>query len=98
MKIKGKEITLKANLRAMFAFEQITGKAFNLSTLTDVYIYFYCVVIVNNDLDLTFEEFVAILEDDESLFLEFKEYLTNRQKIDEQFAEDKAEDDGKKKG
>lgn len=35
MTINGKEFKLKYTLRALFVFEQITGKAFKMETITD---------------------------------------------------------------
>ena len=43
--IKEKEITLKQSFRALIAYEQITNETFNPSTITDMILYFYCVII-----------------------------------------------------
>ena len=40
MEINNKEYKLKYTLRALFIYEQITGKAFKLETLTDEYLFF----------------------------------------------------------
>ena len=59
MTIKGQNYKLKYTLRALFIYEQITGKAFELKTITDEYLFFYCVLLANNpDSSLTFEELI----------------------------------------
>lgn len=45
MTIKGQDYKLKYTLRALFIYEQITGKAFELKTITDEYLFFYCVLM-----------------------------------------------------
>ena len=45
--INDKEIELKNKLRAILIYEQITDKTFNPTTLTDMMLYFYCVVLAN---------------------------------------------------
>ena len=47
MEINGKKYNLKYSLRSMFAFEEITGKAFEVKTLLDTYILAYACIISN---------------------------------------------------
>ena len=60
MTIKGQDYKLKYTLRALFIYEQITGKAFELKTITDEYLFFYCVLMANNPFCFFF--FVFLLE------------------------------------
>ena len=46
--IKGTDYKLKYTIRAMFIYEQITGKPFGISTLLDNYIFFYSMILANN--------------------------------------------------
>ena len=65
MTIKGQDYKLKYTLRALFIYEQITGKAFELKTITDEYLFFYCVLMANNpDSSLTFEELIEAIDED----------------------------------
>ena len=64
MTIKGQDYKLKYTLRALFIYEQITGKAFELKTITDEYLFFYCVLMANNpDSSLTFEELIEAIDE-----------------------------------
>ena len=49
MKILDKDFTPKYGLRAMFAFEEIAGKAFEVNTLIDTYVFCYACLISNKD-------------------------------------------------
>ena len=74
--IKDKEYKLKYTLRALFIFEQATGKAFKLETLTDQYLLFYCMLAANNEsMSLTFEDFIDALDEDPTIMIEFLKYL-----------------------
>ena len=76
MTIKGQNYKLKYTLRALFIYEQITGKAFELKTITDEYLFFYCVLLANNpDSSLTFEELIESIDEDMSIMLEFQNFL-----------------------
>ena len=76
MTIKGQNYKLKYTLRALFIYEQITGKAFELKTITDEYLFFYCVLLANNpDSSLTFEELIESIDEDLSIMLEFQNFL-----------------------
>lgn len=46
--INNTEYKVKYTIRALFIFEQITGKAFEIKTLLDNYIFFYSMILANN--------------------------------------------------
>lgn len=76
MTIKGQDYKLKYTLRALFIYEQITGKAFELKTITDEYLFFYCILMANNpDSSLTFDELIDAIDEDMSIMLEFQNLL-----------------------
>ena len=76
MTIKGQDYKLKYTLRALFIYEQITGKAFELKTITDEYLFFYCILTANNpDMRLTFDELIDAIDEDMSIMLEFQNLL-----------------------
>lgn len=80
--IKEKEITLKSSFRALIAYEQITNHAFNPSTITDMILYFYCVIICSKEFDepMTFEEFMDYLDEHQELLTDFTTWLTESSK------------------
>ena len=85
--IKEKEITLKSSFRALIAYEQITNHAFNPSTITDMILYFYCVIISSKEFDepMTFEEFMDYLDEHQELLTDFTTWLTESSKQNQIF-------------
>ena len=76
MEINNKEYKLKYTLRALFIYEQITGKAFKLETLTDEYLFFYCVLAANNpDMDLTVDGLVDAMDEDAGIMIQFQNFM-----------------------
>lgn len=74
--IKENEIELKNTFRSMIIYEKINGKSFNPKGLTEIILYFYCVVMASDkDLDLEFEEFVEYLDNNPNLLTEFSVWL-----------------------
>lgn len=96
MKIFDKEYTVKPNLRAMFIFEQITGKAFSISTLMDEYIYFYACLMAGQELDFDFDKFIDECSENETLFQQFMDIL-NKEAERKKLLADKNEDGTVKK-
>lgn len=76
MEIRNKEYKLKYTLRALFIFEQITGKVFKLETLTDEYIFFYSMLLANNpDMELSFESLIDAIDEDINIMIQFQNYM-----------------------
>lgn len=66
--INGTEYNVKYTIRALFYFERITGKAFEIKTLQDNYILFYCMILANNpDNILEWEDFLDAVDNDPHL-------------------------------
>ena len=86
--IKEKEITLKSSFRALIAYEQITNHAFNPSTITDMILYFYCVIISSKEFDnepITFDDFMDYLDEHQDLLNTFTTWLTESSKQNQIF-------------
>ena len=67
--INNTEYKVKYTIRALFIFEQITGKAFEIKTLLDNYIFFYSMILANNpDNILDWNVFIDALDSDPSIF------------------------------
>lgn len=94
--IKDTAYKLKYTLRALFVFEQITGKAFKVETLTDEYIFLYSVLLANNpDVQLTFDELIAAEDEGSNIMVQFKAFLDKEVAKQSLFASNELE--GKKK-
>ena len=62
--INNKQITLKYSLRAMMMYENITEGNLTPSSLTDVIVFFYCVVLSSSmDYSLELETFIDWLDE-----------------------------------
>lgn len=91
VKINDKTIELKHSLRSIIIFESISNKPFNIVTMTDISLYFYCSIMASaSDLDLTFEEFLSWLDEpeNEGLFQEFFDFNQKKDKIDNALSPD----------
>lgn len=74
--IKDKQYKIKYTLRALFIYEQITGKAFNLRTITDEYLFFYCILAANNpDIQLTFDDLIDAIDEDMNIMIQFQSFM-----------------------
>lgn len=101
IRIKDAEYQLKYTLRALFIFEKITGTTFEIKSTLDYYILFYSILLANNQdtFKLTFDEFIDACDNDNSLFIQFSEFLNQELKMQNQFKKDNSneEENDKKK-
>lgn len=71
IKIKGTEYNFKINIRGMMIFEEVRKKTFELTNLTDTYVYMYCILTACNDnFVMTFDEFLDELDENPTLVLQ----------------------------
>lgn len=76
IQIKNKEVELKNKMRSLLIYEQITNKPFNPSTITDMMIYFYSVILAcEPSIELTFTEFMDLIDEQPNLFDSFQSWL-----------------------
>lgn len=76
MTIKDKEYKVKYTLRALFIYEQITGKVFSLQTITDEYLFFYCILAANNpEMNLTFDDLIDAIDEEPNIMIQFQEFM-----------------------
>ena len=85
--INNQEIILKNSFRALIAYEQITEKAFNPVTMTDMIIYFYSVVISSANLEtpISLEDFISYLDENQGLLEEFSKWVIASQNANNVF-------------
>lgn len=81
IKINGVDYKIKYTIRALFIFEQITGKAFKIENLLDNYIFFYSMILANNpDNTLDWDDFLNCIDDNPNLFQEMNDIVNEEEK------------------
>ena len=97
--INGIDYNIKYTIRALFIFEQITGKPFKVETLLDNYIFFYSMILANNKENiLDWDDFINALDNDPNLFQNMDELLSKESKQNALFNDSNTdEEEGKKK-
>lgn len=94
IKIGKKNYNVKNTVRALFIFERITRKAFSIETILDNYIYLYSILLANNeDMDLTWDEFIDYIDKDPDFLNRFNKLVTKGSEVQDVFnkADDKEE-------
>ena len=76
--INNKEYKLKYTIRALFIFEQITNKPFAINTLMDNYLFFYCILLANNEDALEWDEFIDALDNEPNLLNELSSIVSKQ--------------------
>lgn len=80
IKVKDKEYKLKYSIRALFLFERITGRSFELDSFSDQMTFFYCLILASNpDMDLTFEQFIDAIDNNEIDLNQLQEFVFSEQ-------------------
>ena len=96
--INGKEYAVKYTVRALFIFEQITGKPFKIETLLDNYIFFYSMLLASNkDTVLQWDDFIDALDADRTLFQNLNDIVAEQEKARQVFEDNAPDTDGEKK-
>ncbi len=94
--INGIEYNIKYSIRALFIWEQITGKNFKIETLLDNYIFFYSMILANNkDKVLDWDTFLDALDENPNLFVEMNEVVNSENTKNSVF--EQTDDEGNKK-
>ena len=88
---------VKYTIRALFIFEQITGKAFEIKTLLDNYVFFYSLILANNpDNTILWDDFVDALDNDKKLINQLNKFLQEQEQKNNVFNPEYIEGDSKK--
>lgn len=86
--INNKDYKVKYTIRALFIFEQITKKPFEIRTTMDNYLFFYCMLLANNpDTPLEWDDFLDAMDSDSSLIMQLNQVIMASQKKNELFNE-----------
>lgn len=97
IKIKEIDYKFKPTIRALFVWEQIMHKSFELKSTLDNYVYFYSLLLANNEDFMMWNEFVDALDEDPQILNNINKILNRQSEIDKIFESDETESDGKKK-
>lgn len=97
--INNKDYNVKYTIRALFIFEQITGKPFAINTLLDNYVFFYSMILANNEQNvISWDEFLDAIDNDKKLVEQLNKIVDDYQNKDNLFEIEKDENpDGSKK-
>ena len=89
IEINGTEYNIKYTIRALFIFEQISGKSFKLDTLLDNYLLFYSMLLAcNKDNVLSWDDFIDAIDNDPQLLVKLNDAVEAQQKQDAIFNHD----------
>lgn len=95
--INNKEYKVKYTIRALFIFEQITKRPFEIKSTLDNYLFFYSMILANNpDNLLDWDEFIDAMDNDTSLIGQLNKIIADSQRKNELF-EEVTENNGEKK-
>ena len=101
IKINGEEYVIKYTIRALFMWENITGKPFKINTLLDNYIFFYCMLLAYHTYKvLDWDSYLDALDSDTTLFSQMTEIVNKAEEEKKVFDNSSASDttkDGEKK-
>ena len=77
IKIQDKEYEFGYGLKSLFLFEQISGKRFDLQTVTDTYMFYFCCFIAMdaNFMDADFNRFIQACEEEPQLARKWRQSL-----------------------
>ena len=96
--INNKDYKVKYTLRALFIFEQITKKTFEVKTLLDNYVFFYSLILANNpDNILEWNDFIDALDNDPNIFKQINDLVNSSMKIEDLIGGDETDKDSQKK-
>lgn len=98
IKIKDTVYQFKQTIRALFLWEQIAQRPFDIKSLLDNYLYFYCILLANNSDFMMWDDFIDALDEDPEIFNSLVKILNERNSISELInPEDDDSDKDKKK-
>lgn len=82
IKIKDNELTLKHTFRSMIMYENIMDKSFTPNGMTEILVYFYCVILASKkDLDLKYEDFLDWIDDNPNEVINFTQWMSEYNQV-----------------
>lgn len=92
IKIKDTDYKAKATIRAIFLWEQISERNFEIKSMLDNYLYFYCVMLSNNPDFMSWDEFIDALDEDPAIIINLSKALTQQNEVEKLLNPDKNKD------
>lgn len=88
---------VKYTIRALFIFEQITGKSFEINTVLDNYVFLYSMILANNkENPLEWDVFIDALDNDPKIITQLYKIISEYQKKDNLFDNTDNKEESKK--
>ena len=97
IRIKDKDFKVKQTIRAIFLWEQISEKQFEIKNTLDNYLYFYCILLANNPDFLGWDEFIDLLDEDPTILIQLSKKLTEQNQLEKLLNPDSESDKSDKK-
>lgn len=98
LNIKDREVKLRYSMRALMLYENIQNKSFAPSSTTDVLVYMFCVILSSDkELNLTFDEFLDIVDENPKIMVDFSTWLTSEINKEDTLGPKEEEEEEKKK-
>lgn len=98
IKINGEDFKVKQTIRALFLWEQIAGKPFEIKSTLDNYLYYYALILANNpDCNLSWDNFIDAIDENPQIVLDMTKAIADTQARDKIFESKEEDKDGKKK-
>ena len=69
------DYVLNWSLRAIMVWEKLTNETFNLNNLSSQLTFLYCVIIINNETNIKYDEFIDQLDDNPEYQAELLNWL-----------------------
>lgn len=96
--INGKEYRVKQTIRAIFIWEQITGRVFEIQSSLDNMVYLFALLMASNeDFDLSWDQFIDAVDANPLLAGEIQTLINEQIAETARLFPSKEEADGKKK-
>ena len=81
--IKETTITLKKTFRSIIAYESALNKSFNPQTVSDMIMYFYCVIIASEtNIELSYDDFLTWLDINPKALQDFSQWVIKQAEIE----------------
>lgn len=98
IKINNEEYNIRYTIRAMFIFEQITGKSFSIDTMMDNYVFLYSMILASNrDKIIEWDDFIDAIDEDNTIIMQFNKMLHEHKRRTEILGGDANDDSEVKK-
>lgn len=85
IKINGQDYKVKYTIRALFMYERLYGKTFEMNSTEDSFHFFFAMIKANNpEATITWDEFLDAIDEDSTIAIAFTNILNaqTQQKIE----------------